>query len=322
MVLISLIGVPFAGIKLGLDFTGGTLMEFKLPKDVTAEKLKQAFTDSTKIINDTLAAPLKAKTTPVTQQAASANDSNNSQLSSAEEKTDLSDARLIPTDSGFIVKTRHISTSAHDILMSELKKKFPLIEETRFTTVGPTVGASMQYRAILAVIFASMMIILYIAFAFRKVPKFIGKWRFGTTAVIALLHDLIIMLGVYIYMGAVFGVEIDALFITAMLTILGFSVHDTIVVFDRIREKLRFQKRDESFEEVANQAVNETIARSINTSFSVFLSLFALAMFGAENVKFFVISLMVGVVIGTFSSIFVATPLLVDWHNYSRNQKK
>ena len=113
----------------------------------------------------------------------------------------------------------------------------------------------------------------------------------------------------------------DALFITAMLTIMGFSVHDTIVVFDRIREKLKYQKRDETFADVANQAVNETIARSINTSFSVFLTLLALAVFGADSVRFFVLTLIVGIVAGTYSSIFVATPILVDWQEYDQKKK-
>ena len=319
MVGLSLIGIPFVGIKMGMDFTGGTQMEFKLPKSVTADALKTALVESAKTVNDKIASPA-TKTTNSTQQT---KDSSTTELSSASEKIDFSDVKIIPTNDGVTVKSKHISTDAHDLLIAELKNKFGKdFEENKFSTVGPTVGTSMQYKAIMAVIVASIMIICYIAFAFRKVPKFIGKWRFGTTAVIALIHDLIVMLGVYIYLGAIFGVEIDALFITAMLTILGFSVHDTIVVFDRIREKLRFQKRDESFEDVANQAVNETVARSINTSLSVFFTLLALVVFGSESIKFFNLSLMVGVICGTYSSIFVATPLLVDWHNYARKQKK
>jgi len=129
------------------------------------------------------------------------------------------------------------------------------------------------------------------------------------------------MLGVYVYLGAFVGVEIDALFITALLTILGFSVHDTIVVFDRLREKLKYQSKDQTFEDVANKAINETIARSINTSFSVMLTLLVLFIFGAESIKYFVLSLLVGIIAGTYSSIFVATPLLVDWNKYIRNKK-
>ena len=165
------------------------------------------------------------------------------------------------------------------------------------------------------------MIIAYIAFAFRRVPSYVGKWRFGVTAILALVHDLGVMIGVYVYFGVIFGVEIDALFITALLTILGFSVHDTIVVFDRIREKLKYQRKDESFEDIANQAVNETLARSLNTSFSVLLTMLALAFFGSDSIRFFVLSLVVGIISGTYSSIFVATPLLVDWHNHSKKKR-
>ncbi len=323
MIIVSLLGLPISGLKMGLDFTGGALIELKLPQGVTIEKVKESLVKAEPVINEQIGkAFAAANISTQTQQNATTSKDAASTLSSEQEKVTLADARIISTDNGVIIKTKHISAEAHDILMTELKKSLGNIEENRFSSVGPTVGTSMQYKAVMAVILASLMIILYIAFAFRKVPKFIGKWRFGTTAIIALLHDLMIMMGVYIYLGMFFGVEVDALFITALLTILGFSVHDTIVVFDRIREKLRFQRRDETFEQIANQAVNETIVRSINTSLSVLLTLMALVIFGSESIRFFVLSLAVGVVAGTYSSIFVATPLLVDWHNYSKNKKK
>lgn len=311
LLVIALLGIPVFGLKLGLDFTGGTLMEFKFKNPTTSEQISKALTDSEKIINEKMGT--NKPTTPA--------NSGTAQLAATEDsKVDLGTPHIVPSEQGFIVKTRHVSTTAHDLLLPELKKHLGEFEETRFSTVGPTVGESLRYKAILAVIAASIMIILYIAFAFRRVPKHIGAWRFGTSAIVALLHDLGIMLGVYVYLGAFFGVEIDALFITAMLTILGFSVHDTIVVFDRIREKLKYQKRDETFAEITNQAVNETITRSINTSFSVFLTLMALAIFGSESIRFFVISLIVGIVAGTYSSIFVASPVLVDWQEYEKKK--
>jgi SecD/SecF fusion protein len=320
LLLISLFGIPLFGLKAGLDFTGGTLMEFNFQQPVDSAKLQEVMQKSAETVNLNLGASTSSPATAdVVAPTAPAGATT---LESAAAKIDFSKIHLIPTEKGYIVKTSHVDTTAHDMLITEMKKTFTDMEETRFSTVGPTVGSSMQYRAILAVILASAMIILYIAFAFRRVPKHIGKWRFGVTAIIALLHDLAIMLGVYVYLGYFFGVEIDALFITALLTILGFSVHDTIVVFDRIREKLKYQKKDESFEDVANQAVNETMTRSINTSLSVALTLLAMAIFGSESVRFFVISLLVGIIAGTYSSIFVATPLLVDWQNYSKNKKK
>ena len=141
------------------------------------------------------------------------------------------------------------------------------------------------------------------------------------TAIAALIYDLLIMIGVYAFLGKFLNVEIDALFITAMLTVLGFSVHDTIVVFDRLRERLKYQKQHETFEEVANKAVNETMARSINTSFSTFMVLTTMFLMGASSIKFFILSLIVGILSGTYSSIFIATPFLVDWHLYSKKQK-
>lgn len=323
LLVLAIVGIPVFGMKLGLDFTGGTLMEFRFAKpDVTAQQIEKALTDTAEKLNRDGLAPASGTTQQfgniiVTTPA----ETENPELSSEDGKIDLGTPHIVPSENGYIIKTRHISTNAHDQMIPELKKILGEFEETRFTTVGATVGESLRYRAFFAVGIASLMIVLYIAFAFRKVPRHVGQWRFGLSAIVALLHDLAIMLGVYVYFGVFFGVEIDALFITAMLTILGFSVHDTIVVFDRIREKLKYQKRDESFSEVANQAVNETIARSINTSFSVFLTLMALAVFGSESIRFFVLSLIVGIVAGTYSSIFVASPILVDWQEYAKKKK-
>ncbi len=321
ILVISLLGIPIFGLKAGLDFTGGTLMEFKFTKQVSVSQLKDALQKGADAVNTQLATTTSSAA-PVSTQQAATQQPGQPALESSEPKLDFSEISILPSESSYIVKTPHISTTAHDLLITELKNKLGQFEEARFSTVGPTVGSSLQYRAIMAVILASIMIVIYIAFAFRRVPRHIGKWRFGVTAIIALLHDLGVMLGVYVYLGYFLGVEIDALFITALLTILGFSVHDTIVVFDRIREKLKYQKKDESFEDVANQAVNETMARSINTSFSVMLTLLALVIFGPDSIRYFVLSLLIGIISGTYSSIFVATPLLVDWHNYARNKKK
>lgn len=312
LLIIALVGIPVFGLKLGLDFTGGTLMELKF-KTLQGDQMQQtaliekALVDSVNVLNQKPTAP--------------AANNNQPALSGTNSKIDIGTPHIVPSEQGYLIKTRTITSDQHDQLLVQLKQRLGDFDEVHFNTVGPTVGESLRYKAIFAVILASMMIIIYIAFAFRRIPRHIGKWKFGTAAVVALLHDLGIMLGVYVYFGVFFGVEIDALFITAMLTVLGFSVHDTIVVFDRIREKLKYQKRDETFTEVANQAVNETIARSINTSLAVFLTLLALAVFGAESVRFFVLTLMVGIVAGTYSSIFIATPILVDWSLLNAKKK-
>lgn len=320
MLVTSLVGIPIFGLKPGLDFTGGSLIELKLNTPATVEQLRTALNNSAEAVNTSKKATpgTPAETSPEqtsgTQQELTADESEESPL-------DFSHAHIVPSENGYIIKTQHMGTQTHDLLLTELKNHLKDFEEVRFYTVGPTVGSSLQYRAIFAVIVASVMIIAYIAFAFRKVPRYISKWRFGVTAIIALLHDLAIMFGIYVLFGAFFGVEIDALFITALLTILGFSVHDTIVVFDRIREKVKNQGKNENFEDIANAAVNETITRSINTSLSVFLTLIAVAIWGSDSIRFFVLSLLVGIVSGAYSSIFIATPILVDWQNYVHKKK-
>jgi len=310
----SILSIPVLGLKLGLDFTGGTLMELNIEKKPTMEELNKALSEAQTKINEQKSS---------TQVPANTATPSAPQLSATEEnaKMDLGTVHIVPSEGNYIIKTKHITTEDHDALITELKQKLGALEEKRFQTVGATVGQSMQYKALLAVVVASIMIVLYIAMAFRKVPKSIGKWRFGLSAIVALLHDVVIMIGVYVVLGQFLGLEIDALFITALLTIMGFSIHDTIVVFDRIREKLKTQKRDETFEDISNQALNETVVRSFNTSFTVFLSLLALVIFGAENIRYFNLALLIGIVCGTYSSVFIASPILVDWVNYSKNKQ-
>jgi preprotein translocase subunit SecF len=186
--------------------------------------------------------------------------------------------------------------------------------ELSFDSVGPTVSSTIAKSAVLSLVLVSLAIVLYIAWAFRNTPPPVSPWSFGIMAIAALLHDALFVLGVFSLLGHFFGVEIDALFVTAILTVIGFSVHDTIVVFDRIRENLRRDKG--SFETVVNNSILETIARSINTSMTVLLTLLALFLFGGESIRMFVLALLIGVASGTYSSIFNASPLLVTWHNW------
>ena len=178
-------------------------------------------------------------------------------------------------------------------------------------TVGPTVGRELIWRAFGAVGLASLAIVIYLTVVFRKVPNAI---RYGVCALIGLIHDALVVLGVFAIMGLLFDVEIDALFITAMLTIIGFSVHDTIVVFDRVRENLG-KRKFERFEDVVNYSLVQTLARSINTSITVVLTLFALYLFGGASIHNFVLALLIGIISGTYSSIFNASMVLVIWEN-------
>ncbi len=188
------------------------------------------------------------------------------------------------------------------------------ITELSFDSVGPTVSSTIATNAVVSLILVSLAIVFYVAFAFRNAPPPVSPWSFGIMAIVALLHDALFVLGVFSLLGHFFGVEIDALFVTAILTVIGFSVHDTIVVFDRIRENLRREKG--SFETIVNDSILETIARSVNTSMTVLLTLLALFLFGGQSIRMFVLALLIGVASGTYSSIFNASPLLVTLHNY------
>lgn len=192
--------------------------------------------------------------------------------------------------------------------------------QVAFSSVGPSVSQDITRNALLSVLLASIVIVLYIAFAFRNAPPPVSPWSFGVSAIIALLHDALLLLGLFSLLGHFFGVQVDSLFVTAVLTVIGFSVHDTIVVFDRVRENLR--RYNKPFDEVVNLSINETLARSLNTSITVILTLSALLLFGGESIRLFVFALLVGIISGTFSSIFNASPMLVVWNNYKLKRSK
>lgn len=199
-----------------------------------------------------------------------------------------------------------------------LKTRYPDARESSFTSIGSSVAADTIKQALYAVTIASLAIILFIAFSFRSIPKPASSWRFGFTAIAALAHDILFVIGAFALLGHFFpNIEVDSLFITAILTILGFSVNDTIVVFDRIRENLR-RSPSKSFAEIANSSLNQTLARSINTSTTVLLVLLALLLLGGSSIRNFVLALTLGVAIGTYSSIFNASPLLVSWQGRSK----
>ncbi len=196
---------------------------------------------------------------------------------------------------------------------------FEQIEEKRFESVGPVIGQELRSRSLWAIVVVLLMIILYIAYAFRKVSRPVASWRYGLAAIIALIHDVTIPAGFFAVLGHYLGVEVGLLFVTALLTILGFSVHDTIVVFDRIRENLRKGVAGD-FENTVEVSINQTISRSINTSLTVILTLLAVYLFGGETTKYFALTLIIGVFFGTYSSIFIASPLLVSWERYRQKR--
>lgn len=315
LLLSSLASLFLIGLRPSLDFTGGTLMELKIEQSVTTAELKAALIEIADNINKDRT-DLPSGVT-VTTSTPAVDNGTPAELQSVEGKLDLGSLQVITSGEDFLVKSKDISAADHDLLLDDLRTRFGNVDETRFQSVGPTIGESLRNKAIIAVFIAMLAIIFYIAFAFRRVPKSIGKWKFGAAAIVALLHDVLMLLGIYVVLGVVMGLEIDALFITAILTVMGFSVHDTIVVLDRLREKLKTPAKDRTMEDLTNEAVNETFSRSINTSLTVALALLALVILGGESIKGFNLALLIGIVVGTYSSIFIASPILVDWYNWS-----
>jgi preprotein translocase subunit SecF len=218
-------------------------------------------------------------------------------------------------DTGVIIKTQPIDKDKHDKILADLKSQVGEFREESYTSIGPTIGRELRSKAFYQLILVSLGIVFYIAYAFRQVTRPITSWKFGWAAIVALLHDLFVVVGVFSLLGHFLGVEIDSLFVTALLTVLGFSVHDTIVVFDRIRENLK-REAGQSLEYIVNHSINQTIVRSLNTSLTVVFVLLALFLFGGPTIKYFVLALLIGIVAGTYSSIFVASPLLVLWQRW------
>jgi|CXWL01.1.fsa_nt_gi preprotein translocase subunit SecF len=279
MVVVSILAVLVYGFRLSADFTEGTLYALKFTGEQSTTKDQfRAGIDSFKP---------KEGQEPI-------------------EGLELKEG----TDRTFILKLRRLETEESQDFLTHLEKELGKFELLQSRDVSPIYAQTFRNKALFALFLASLGIILYITFAFRKVSRGIKSWKLGIAAVIALLHDVISMVGIFVILGHFFGVEMDVLFITALLSVMGFSVHDTIVVFDRVRENLLHKHYQETFEEVAERSVQQTLARSINISFSALLVLVPMLFLGASEIYYFTLALIIGITIGTYSSIFVATPLL------------
>ena len=276
VIIPGLVSLVLFGVKLGIDFTGGTLWEVQFDRAASTEQ-----------IQDVLA-------------AAGFDNSVVQRVGNEGDRT-------------FSIRMRELTegSAEKDAVEAAFIEQLGPFNERAFSTIGGAVSGQIRDRAIFAVAMASVGILLYIAYAFRNTQNPI---LYGVCAIVAMLHDVLVVVGVFSILGAVAGVEIDALFVTALLTVIGFSVHDTIVVFDRIRENLA-RRLDVSFEEVVNYSLAQTLVRSINTSITVTFTLLALFLFGGTTTRAFVLALLIGVISGTYSSIFNASQLLVAWEN-------
>lgn len=279
VVITSVVLVLVFGLKPGIDFTGGSLLEVSFEGDRPSNDAIEAVVANT--------------------------DVEVSQVKTA-------------GDSDVIIRMKDITEEKHQEVLAVLQQEYEGVTENRFESIGPVLGDELRNKAVIAIVLVLLAIVLYLSYAFKKVSKDIASWKFGVAAIVALVHDIAIIVGVFVLLGRFAGVEVDALFVTALLTVLGFSVHDTIVVFDRVRYNLTKKKVSIPFVEIVNSSVLETIVRSINTSSTTLLVLVCLYLFGGESIQWFVLALAIGVVAGTYSSIFVASPLLVFWQKYSQ----
>lgn len=282
LVVLSFIALSTWGLKWGIDFKGGSVLEVE-------------YTDARPAV-DGIRASLS--------------------------KVDAFESIRPVGDKGYIVSAKDLNDTQKSDMMKVLSSdgKDKVIEK-QFSSIGPVLGNEAKRKAETSIILVIIAIVLFITYAFRQVSRPISSWKYGIVAVVALIHDVIIPTGFFALMGHLAGFEVDTLFVTALLVVLGFSVHDTIVVFDRVRENLRRNgesKEKKSFETIVGDGINQTFVRSVNTSLTTLLALVALYIWGPEATKHFSLALLVGITAGTYSSVFLGSPLLVTlekWQN-------
>ena len=275
LMLGSVAALSIWGLNLGIDFKGGALIEVAYSGSIPSQE----------------------------------------SVAGSLEKLNLGEFSVRPTgDAGYIIRTRTVSDQEHLAIVAALKENNPAVEEKRFDSVGPILGAEAIRKSVFSIIAVILAIVIFVTFAFRHVSEPVASWKYGLITVFALMHDVLVPTGVFAALGHFAGFEIDTLFVTALLVILGFSVHDTIVVFDRVRENLRLNRQlreKKTFDVIVGDSVNQTFVRSINTSLTTLLALAVLYFIGSDATRHFSLALIIGIVAGTYSSIFLGSPLLV-----------
>lgn len=288
LIVLSIAALAVWGLKFGIDFKGGSLLVGEFTATVPA----------------------------------------NREISDALRKLDLGEIVVQPTgERGVMLRFKEIDEQMHQSVIATLNElartqdQENVFTQKSFESIGPSIGKELRTKALTATAIVLALIIGYVALAFRRVSYPLASWKYGMATLIALSHDVIIPLGLFAVLGHFYNVEISSAFIAAILTVLGYSVHDSIIVFDRVRENL-LRHQGKTFEETVNISVNQTFIRSLNTSLTVILVLIAIYFFGGESIKYLALLLLVGIGVGTYSSIFIASTILVSWYDRMMGQKK
>jgi len=231
----------------------------------------------------------------------------------------LGDLTIQPTqENGVIIRMREIDEATHQQIVSKLGE-LSKIEEKRFESVGPVIGEELRQKTIILIAVSLIALLIYIAVSFRKVSRPISGWQYGITSILALTFDVLITVGLFALLGKFYNIQFNIPIVTALLTILGYTINDKVIVFDRIRENI-LRSRGLDFENLVNQSLNQTLSRSLSTGFCSLLVLFFIFLFGGETLKYFSLTLIIGIIIGTYSSLFLATPFLVSWLKWSQRR--
>jgi preprotein translocase subunit SecF len=293
LVIASILSVCVWGLDFGIDFKGGTLVEITYPSaNFPAGRPAQSVVANELSSISAIAANLDSSIQP------SGTDSYILRLRA------LSQPEKIALEGALNIGSSTPATATASSTTSG-------VQEMSFQSIGPVLGVQASRAAALSIIFVIIAIVLFIAYAFRRVAQPVSSWKYGIVAIIDLLHNIIIPIGVFSVLGHFYGYEVDTLFVTALLVVLGFSVHDTIVVFDRVRENLRLSGTKKPFDEIVGMSINQTFTRSVNTSLTTLIALFALYFVGGSATQHFSLVLIIGIAAGTYASIALGSPLLV-----------
>ncbi len=272
LIVLSIISLFVWGLKFGIDFTGGSLLEVEVSETFEVSEIRSAI-----------------------------------------DGAGFTGASIQTTgETGILIRTEDLSEDQHQELLSVLQTKFETVDELRFDSIGPIIGNELRRTAVSGVLLTLILIGLYVAWAFRKVSEPVASWKYGFLTIFTAFHDVIITIGIFSVLGNLYGWEVGAAFVAAILTILGYSINDTVVVFDRTRENL-IRRTADTFESTVEQSIQQTFSRSVNTSVTTLLALIAIFLFGGATTQPFALALIIGIAVGTYSSLFIASPLLVAW---------